>query len=77
MYELRTVAGGSHYLDCPSKIGLVQLSPTQVVALDSAIHVKCKEGIIALDIIVPEGKGRMNAKDYINGRKIALGDILG
>ena len=49
----------------------------QVVALDSSIHIKCKEGVIALDIIVPEGKGRMNAKDYINGRKIALGDILG
>ena len=49
----------------------------KVIGLDSSIHVKCGEGVIALDIIVPEGKGKMNAKDYINGRKIALGDILG
>ena len=49
----------------------------EVVALDSSIHVKCENGVIALDVIVPEGKGRMNAKDFINGRKIAVGDILG
>ena len=49
----------------------------EVVCLDSAIHVKCAQGVIALDVIVPEGKGKMNARDYINGRKIAKGDILG
>ena len=49
----------------------------EVVFLDSSIHVKCKDGVIALDMIVPEGKGRMNARDLINGRKIAVGDILG
>ncbi|MBQ8164003.1 MAG: methionyl-tRNA formyltransferase [Clostridia bacterium] len=56
--------------DADAKVG-------EVIALDSSIHVKCAEGAIALDIIVPEGKGKMNAKDYINGRKISLGDILG
>jgi methionyl-tRNA formyltransferase len=49
----------------------------EVVALDSSIHVKTKNGVIALDVIVPEGKGKMNAKDFINGRKISKGDILG
>ena len=49
----------------------------EVVYLDSSIHVRCAEGVIALDTVVPEGKGRMNAKDLINGRKIAVGDILG
>lgn len=49
----------------------------EVVALDGAIHVSCGEGVIVLDIIVPEGKGKMNARDYINGRKIAIGNILG
>ncbi len=48
----------------------------EVVYLDSSIHVKCKEGVIALDTVVPEGKGKMNAKDLINGRKIAIHDIL-
>ena len=49
----------------------------EVVSLDGAICVKCAQGVIALDVIVPEGKGKMLAKDYINGRKISLGDILG
>ena len=62
----------AHISDC-KKSGNVG----EVISLDGAIHVKCGEGAIALEIIVPEGKGRMNAKDYINGRKIALGDILG
>ena len=49
----------------------------EVVSLDSAIFVKCNDGAVALNIVVPEGKGRMNATDYINGRKIKVGDILG
>ncbi len=49
----------------------------EIVALDGAIFVKCQNGAVALDIIVPQGKSKMNARDYINGRKIKLGDILG
>ena len=49
----------------------------EVVHLDSSIHVRCADGVIALDTVVPEGKGRMNARDLINGRKIAVHDILG
>ncbi len=49
----------------------------EVVSLDSSVNVACMDGVIALDILVPEGKGRMSAKDLINGRKIAVGDILG
>lgn len=49
----------------------------EVIALDGAIYVSCKDGVIALDIIVPEGKGKMNASDFINGRKIKIGDVLG
>ena len=48
----------------------------EVVSLDGAIFVKCQNGVIALDVIVPEGKGKMNASDFINGRKIKIGDIL-
>lgn len=48
----------------------------EVVALDGSIFVKCQDGVIALDTVVPEGKGRMNASDFINGRKIKIGDIL-
>ncbi len=49
----------------------------EVVALDDAIYVKCENGVIAFDVIVPEGKGRMNASDFINGRKVKIGDIFG
>jgi methionyl-tRNA formyltransferase len=49
----------------------------EVVCLDKAIFVKCNDGVIALDVIVPEGKGKMNSADFINGRKIFVGDILG
>jgi len=49
----------------------------EILSLDGTIFVKCKNGVVALDIVVPEGKGRMNATDYINGRKVKVGDILG
>lgn len=40
------------------------------------ITVACGEGEIALLTVLPEGKKRMAAADFINGRKIALGDVL-
>jgi methionyl-tRNA formyltransferase len=49
----------------------------EVVGLEDGIMVKCQNGTIVLDEIIPEGKGRMNAQAFINGRKIAKGDILG
>ena len=40
------------------------------------ILVKCREGAVLLTKVKPEGKGEMSASDLINGRKIALGDVL-
>ncbi len=48
----------------------------EVVSLNKGIFVKCLDGTIVLDEVVPEGKGKMPASDYINGRKIKEGDIL-
>lgn len=48
-----------------------------VLSLDGKINVCCADGVISLLGVVPEGKGRMSAADYINGRKIKVGDILG
>ena len=48
----------------------------EVISLDKSIYVRCENGVIALDVIVPEGKGKMNASDFINGRKISVGDKL-
>ena len=56
---------------------VVEAKCGEVISLDGSIVVKCKNGAVGLDIIVPEGKGKMKALDYINGRKIKVGDILG
>ncbi|MBO5305499.1 MAG: methionyl-tRNA formyltransferase [Clostridia bacterium] len=48
----------------------------RVLSLDSEIAVACGKGILALTAVLPEGKGKMNAADFIRGRKIAIGDIL-
>ncbi len=41
------------------------------------ITVACCDGAISVTGVVPEGKSKMRAADFINGRKIAAGDILG
>ena len=49
-----------------------------VISLDGGvITVACGENS-ALDIlrVLPEGKGRMEAADFIRGRKISVGDVL-
>ncbi|MGM9681368.1 MAG: methionyl-tRNA formyltransferase [Eubacteriales bacterium] len=44
---------------------------------DGVIAVSCGQGAIGILRLLPEGKGRMSASDYINGRKIEVGDRLG
>ena len=52
----------------------------EVVALDDkgtgSFTVACGEGSVSLLTVLPEGKKRMAAADFINGRKIAVGDAL-
>ena len=47
-----------------------------VVSLDDGITVACGKGAVKLTAVLPEGKGRMPAADFVRGRKVALGDIL-
>jgi len=47
-----------------------------VLFADNDIKVACGKGILSLVTVVPEGKGRMSAADFVRGRKIAVGDIL-
>ena len=52
-------------------------APGTVVSLaDAKITVACADGAIALLTVLPEGKKRMSAADFINGRKINVGDVL-
>lgn len=54
-------------------------APGEVLMCDaqaSRIEIACGKGSIYVTNLLPEGKSRMSASDYINGRKIAVGDIL-
>ncbi len=54
--------------------------PGEVIALDErgegSITVACGEGALRISGVIPEGRGRMTAGDFIRGRKIKIGDIL-
>ncbi len=54
--------------------------PGEVIAIDpkgtGSFTVATGEGALLVRGVIPEGKGRMSAGDFIRGRKIALGDIL-
>ena len=47
-----------------------------VDAKKGLICAACGEGILGITELVPEGKGKMNAGDFIRGRKIDAGDVL-
>ena len=50
--------------------------PGEVLSTDDGITVACGEGAVTLLTVVPEGKSRMSAADFVRGRKISVGDIL-
>ena len=50
----------------------------EVISLTGGkITVACADGAVALLTVLPEGKKKMSAADFINGRKISVGDVLG
>ncbi len=48
----------------------------KVISLDGGIEVACAKGSVRILRLLPEGKSRMSADDFIRGRKIAIGDKL-
>ena len=54
----------------------VKTLPGTVLSVGEDIKVVCGKGILSLLTVVPEGKGRMSAADFVRGRKIAEGDLL-
>jgi len=40
------------------------------------IAVAAGGGILEITGVLPEGKGRMKSSDFINGRRISVGDVL-
>ena len=55
-------------------------NPGEVIAVDpkgtGSFTVACGEGALLVKGVIPEGKGRMSAGDFVRGRKIEIGDIL-
>ena len=54
----------------------VKALPGTVLSVGEDIKVVCGKGILSFLTVVPEGKGRMAAADYVRGRKISEGDLL-
>lgn len=51
--------------------------PGTVLSLENGeITVACGEGALAITRVLPEGKGRMSAADFIRGRRLSVGDVL-
>ena len=55
-------------------------TPGEVIATDpkgvGSFTVACGEGALKVFGVIPEGKGKMGAGDFVRGRKVAVGDIL-
>ena len=56
--------------------GTLALAGTVLSLNGGEIEVACGVGSVSILSVLPEGKKRMAAADFINGRKIAVGDVL-
>ena len=54
----------------------IHATPGRVLSLEGGITVACGKGSVLLTGVLPEGKSRMAAVDFIRGRKVSVGDIL-
>ena len=53
-------------------------APGTVVSVSAeGFTVSCGSGAVTVTGVVPEGKGRMSGADFVRGRRIAAGDVLG
>ena len=65
---------------CRESVVSASGAPGEVIEVNSSgdgyITVACGNDAIRVTSLIPEGKGRMSAGDFVRGRKIKLGDIL-
>ena len=50
--------------------------PGTVIRADDVIEVVCSPGVIAITEVLPAGKRKMSAADFVRGKKINVGDML-
>ena len=55
-------------------------APGEVISVsdkgEGYITIATGEGALEVTVVIPEGKGKMTAGDFVRGRKISVGDIL-
>ena len=51
-------------------------TPGEILSLEGGITVACRTGSVLLTGVLPEGKSRRRAEDFIRGRRVQIGDIL-
>lgn len=51
-------------------------TPGEILSLEGGITVACRTGSVLLTGVLPEGKSRMKAEDFIRGRRVQIGDVL-
>lgn len=57
--------------------GSTEAKPGTVISLKDGFEIACGGGTkLHVTAVLPEGKGRMKAEDFVHGRRIALGDML-
>lgn len=65
---------------CRERVVAMSGKPGEVIEVNSSgdgyITVACGKDAIRVTSLIPEGKGRMSAGDFVRGRKINLGDIF-
>lgn len=54
-----------------------QIPGTVLSTHKGVIAVATGNGVLQITEVLPEGKGRMSAAAFVNGKKIAVGDVLG
>ena len=50
--------------------------PGRVLSTEEGITVACGKGSLTILGVLPEGKPRMSASDFVRGRKVGVGDLL-
>lgn len=48
----------------------------EILSLGEKIEIACSKGSVYIERVLPEGKARMSAADFIRGRNISVGDVL-
>ena len=70
--------GGALQITSSSASPDIKGAPGEVTSVGKdGFTVACGDCGILVTGVIPEGKGRMSAADYVRGRKIAVGDMLG